>query len=465
MSQSQIPVDSVAQYPLTSRQRDPSGLARTPEHVVALTLRIKGEVRVECLKDALGDVVERHEALRTRLTYSEADGSVGFADVLPPLPVALAVQDISAMPGRSRDEAAIDLFNQLSEEGLSFSALPSLQARLHRFDDHDAVLTILTHHLRSDGWSADILRREIAVCYRARVTGTPHGLPAPAPYGAFASWEQEFLQGQRGAAARRFWADKLAGAQLCALPADRLHGPDTLTEHSAVGNFSIDPGNFAKVTASAARNRCGFWHVLLAALMVLAERTAGQTDITLLTVSSGRPSRDFYDTIGLFADLVPLRLEFGQAATALDLMRLARNASAEALQHQIPFGMIMEMIPDLLKKVEDPRAIVPGFNYISSAVVKDDGNYVISVEQVLPSEEYAGKFLRGAFKWNFRVAPPGEFRCVVEYEPDAVDASTVERWGSDLLGLVLAIADRPDQDWKSLQPISAAGAQPAEDLR
>jgi hypothetical protein len=458
MSQSNIAVESVGQYPLTSRQRDPSGLARTPEHVVALTLRLKGEVRVEYLKDALGDVVERHEALRTRLTYSETDGTVGFQEVLPPMPVPLAVQELALSPGRSRDDMAVELLNRSNEEGLSFSALPSLHACLYRFDDQDAVLTILIHHLRGDGWSADIVRREIAACYRARVTGTPHGLPTPLPYRQFATWEQEFLQGEKGAAARRYWAGKLAGAQLCALPADRLHGPDTLTEHSAVGNFSIDPGNFAKVTASAARNRCGFWHVLLAAIMVLAERAAGQTDITLLTISSGRPSRDFYDTIGLFADLVPVRLEFGDCTSSLDLMRLARNASAEALQHQIPFGTILELVPDLLKKVEDPRGVVPGFNYIPTSVVKDDNNFLIGVELVMPSEELPGKFLRGAFKWNFRVAGSGEFRCTVEYEPDAVDASTIDRWGSDLLGLVLAIADRPDQEWKNLQPISNVGA-------
>ncbi|HEY0932287.1 MAG TPA: condensation domain-containing protein [Trebonia sp.] len=458
MSQSKIVVESVGQYPLTSRQRDPSGLARTPEHVVALTLRIKGEMRVECLKDALGDVVERHEALRTRLTYSETDGTVGFQEVLPPMPVPLAVQELAVSPGRPRDDMAVELLNKSNEEGLSFSALPSLHACLYRFDDHDAVLTILIHHLRGDGWSADIVRREIAACYRARVSGTPHGLPAPVPYREFATWEQDFLQGEKGAAARRFWAGNLAGAQLCALPADRLHGPSTLTEHSAVGNFSIDPGDFAKVTASAARNRCSFWHVLLAAIMVLAERAVGQTDITLLTISSGRPSRDFYDTVGLFADLVPVRLEFGDCTSARDLMRLARNASAEALQHQVPFGTILEMVPDLLKKVDDPRGVVPGFNYIPTSVVKDDSNFLIGVELVMPPEELPGKFLRGAFKWNFRVAESGEFRCTVEYEPDAIDASTIDRWGSDLLGLVLAIADRPDQEWKNLQPISGVGA-------
>jgi hypothetical protein len=345
---------------------------------------------------------------------------------------------------------ASDLLAKLGDEGLSFSVTPSLRASLHRFDDHDAVLTLLTHHLYSDGWSSDILRREIAACYRARATGIPHALPTPVPYREFAAWEQEFLQGERAAVARRFWMSKLAGADLCMMPADRLHGPDTLMPRCAVRNFSIDPDNFAKVTASAAQYRCSVWHVFLAALMVLAEKVSGRSDITLLTVSSGRPTSVFYDTIGVFADLVPIRLEFSSCKSLLELMLLARKASADAIQNQIPLGMILEMFPDLMKNVEDPRGVVPGFNYFRAQAAQDDIKSPISVERVFLPEGLPGWILRGAFKWNLRVAPPGKFRCVVEYEPDAVDASTVDRWGSDFIGLILAIADRPDQAWKDL---------------
>jgi hypothetical protein len=112
--------------------------------------------------------------------------------------------------------------------------------------------------------------------------------------------------------------------------------------------------------------------------------------------------------------------------------------------------MIAEMFPGLLTTVQDPQRVVPGFNYVSSSWAQDDTKSAISFDQVIPPEEPPGYFLRGAFKWNFRVAPPGEFRCIVEYEPDAVDASTIDRWGSDFTNMVLAMADRPDQDWKNL---------------
>jgi condensation enzyme len=450
VGQSKILGESADQYPLTSRQKDPDRIVRAPGHVIWLALRIKGELCIDALQSALDDVVERHEALRTRINYCETDGNLGFQEVIPPLTVPLTVYDIPVIPGQARDETAIDLLTKLNDEQLPFTVTPSLRVSLHRFDDHDAVLTLLTHHLYSDGWSADIIRREIAACYKARVTGIPHTLPIPVPYREFAAWEQEFLQGENEAVARRFWMDRLAGAEMCTMPADRIHGPDTLTPRTAVRNFSIDPGNFAKVVASAAQNRCSVWHVLLAAFMVLAEKVRGRSDITLLTVNSGRPSRAFYDTIGFFVNVIPVRLEFGSCKSFRDLLLLARKASADAQQNQIPFESILEMFPDLMKGSGDPLALPLVFNYIRSPLAQHDTEFATSVEQVVLPEELPDSFFRGECIWTYLVVPPGEFRCKVEYEPNAVDASTIDRWGSDFISLILAIADGPDRAWKSL---------------
>jgi len=458
VAESEILGESATQYPLSYRQRDPTGLARSPHNVIPLVLRIKGELAIDSLKGALDDVVERQEALRTRMHYSETDGSVGYQEVLPPLPVPLTVHDITAPSEASRDAFAIELLTRMNEESMPFSVQPSLRASLYRFDDRDAALTLHMHHLFSDGWSADILRREIAACYKARVTGIPHTLPTPVPYREFAAWEQEFLGSEKAAAARRYWRDRLAGAQVFTMPADRAHGPDTRAPRTAMGNFSIDSDGFAKVSASAAESRCSVWHVFLAAFMVLAERVTGSCDITLFTSNSGRLDPKFYDTIGFFVNPVPVRLEFGDCTTYRDLMLLARKANLDARRYQLPFVAVSEVAPDLMggaadpgsadPLAADPQALMPVFNYINSPLAQDDTGFATSVEPVVTPEELPNSLVRGGFIWTFVVVPSGEFRCGIEYEPDALDASTVDRWGSDFIDLVLAIADRPDQAWK-----------------
>lgn len=436
------------QYPLTSRQKDPGGLARSSRHVVALALRIKGELRVDALRGALDEVVERQEALRTRLHYDEQDGTLGFQEVLPPQPVPLAVHDTSLPGGRTRDEMAIDVLVALHDAELSFLATPSLRAELYRFDDQDALLTLVTHHLFSDGWSSDVLRREIAACYRARVTGVPHTLPSSVPYRMFTSWQQEFLASEKAAECRRFWGRELAGVEMYTMPADRPHSPETQAPRSEVATFSIDPGKFAEVAASAARLRCGVWHVFLAAFMVLAEKVSGRTDITLLTVNNGRQDEKFYQTIGFFTDFVLIRLEFGDCVSFRDLMLLARKASADSQQYRMSFDSILEIFPDLMKGVFDPLVLLPSLNYVRSPKVEAQAQFATSVEKVVPVEEVSVSYVRGAFIWTFLVLPSGEFRCVVEYEPDAIDTATVQRWGTEFIDLIQAIADRPDQAWQ-----------------
>lgn len=437
------------QYPLTSRQKDPGGLARSPRHVVALALRVKGELRVDALQGALDEVVQRQEALRTRLHYDENDGTRGFQEVLPPRPVPLTVHDTPLPAGRARDEMAIDVHVALHDAELSFLATPSLRAELYLFDDQDALLTLVTHHLFSDGWSSDVLRRELAACYRARVAGVPHTLPTPVPYRLFASWQEEFRGSDKAAECRQFWGRELAGAEMYTMPADRPHGPDTRAPRSVVENFSIDAATFAGIAASAARHRCSVWHVFLAAFMVLANTVSGRTDIALLTVNNGRQDEKFYHTIGFFTDFVPVRLAFGDCVTFRDLMLLARRASADSQQHRMSFDSVLEIFPDLMKDAFGPLTLLPTFNYVRSPKAESQAQFATSVEPVVPAEEVSASYVRGAFIWTFLVLASGEFRCVVEYEPDAIDAATVRRWGAEFVDLVKATADHPDQKWNA----------------
>src|SRR6185503_6197935 len=101
----------------------------------------------------------------------------------------------------------------------------------------------------SDNWSIGVLRREIAACYNARVSGISHALQPPTQYRQYAAWQREFLQGEKAATARRFWLDTLSGAELCTLPSDRPFDPAALTARSAVRTFTLDPDDSAKITA------------------------------------------------------------------------------------------------------------------------------------------------------------------------------------------------------------------------
>jgi hypothetical protein len=442
------PAVSGERYPLSFQQEGgPEDLA--PNNTVVTVLRVRGEVRIDALEGALADLVDRHEALRTRLIYGEPDGPAGYQEVVLPRPVVFTVRDDPLPPGLARDERAIELYRLVSDEDILFSETPSLRAALHRFDGRDAVLTLLSHHLFGDNWSSSLLRRDLAAFYTARVSGTPHALPAATPYREYAVWQRNFSQGEQAAATVRYWTGKLSGAGLQTLPTDRPNGPDALTASSAVRNFTIDLSFLAKITESAARYRCTPYHLFLAAAAVFHERVRGSADVTLLTVNNGRDVKGFHNTVGFISNPVPIRLNLDDGHTYRDIMRLARKATLEAQRNLIPLQLILEANPDVLKPYGDPWSVPFVFNYArpratASEIQFADGVTPVAMPPGMPSRNH-----RGVCPWGFTLLPTGEVCGIVEYEPGLIDAATIDRWIGEFVDLVRVIAEVPEQAWRT----------------
>src|SRR5262252_10662401 len=89
--------------------------------------------------------------------------------------------------------------------------------------EQETVLVLCMHHIISDGWSMQVLARELGRLYSAALNGTPARLPElRLQYADYAVWQREWLQGERLARHLAYWKEKLAGAPgLLELPADR----------------------------------------------------------------------------------------------------------------------------------------------------------------------------------------------------------------------------------------------------
>jgi mycobactin peptide synthetase MbtE len=136
-----------------------------------MTWRISGPLDGLALKDALADVVSRHEALRCR--YDVADATSVLAVVQDPGPVefhhlepaAAHSEDLYAVLSRPLDPV---------EGNLCRGAL--IQAT-----GGDFLFGVAVHHLAFDGWSEHLLADDLSVAYRARLRTAEPVFPAPAP--------------------------------------------------------------------------------------------------------------------------------------------------------------------------------------------------------------------------------------------------------------------------------------------
>ncbi|MET7922334.1 amino acid adenylation domain-containing protein, partial [Streptomyces avermitilis] len=154
---------------------------------IPLVLRLTGELDHEALRAALGDVVARHESLRT--VFPEVDGTP-HQHVLDTVTVELPATDTT-------ESELPDALTSAGRHTFDLATEPPLRAELFRLAPDRHVLLLVLHHIAGDGWSLGPLASDLTRAYTARVQGQAPDWPAlPVQYADYTLWQNELLGDQ-----------------------------------------------------------------------------------------------------------------------------------------------------------------------------------------------------------------------------------------------------------------------------
>src|SRR5688500_5957089 len=187
---------------------------------IPVAWRLGGALDQPALERALGEIVRRHEALRT--TFTEVDGSP--VQVVAPFGgFALPVEDLSGLSEADREAEVRRRAGEEAGRAFDLSAGPLFRAALLRAGEEDHVLLLSMHHVVSDGWSMGVLFRELSSLYEAYREGRESPLrELPVQYADYAVWQREQLAGEVLDRQLSYWKERLAGAPtVLDLPTDR----------------------------------------------------------------------------------------------------------------------------------------------------------------------------------------------------------------------------------------------------
>ncbi|MFG3701441.1 condensation domain-containing protein [Micromonospora sp. NPDC047620] len=314
-----------------------------PRYTIVGGWRITGPLDVAILRAALADVVERHESLRTSIVREP--GNV-HQRVRPAQAPHLEVEFLPAEPA-DRDEQAERLLNDVESRPVPMDQCPTLHARLGRFDDRDAVLVLAAHHTGVDGWSIQVVLRDLAHCYAARHAGRRPDLPPVRQYREYVHWQRLAAASPAFAAARRYWEQRLRGAAVTPVRMDRPRGsqrPDVTSWY----RFLYEDDLRRRVQAYATARRCTPFMVMAATYVWHLAATTGHTDVVMPTFTPGRRPAWTLDMVGSFFNLLPLRVRTDGCVRFDDLLDRVRTACVEAYRHEIPFVDLLGVAPELM---------------------------------------------------------------------------------------------------------------------
>jgi amino acid adenylation domain-containing protein len=304
-------------------------------------VRLAGRLNAAALEQAVGEVVRRHEALRTRFT-AEADEPL--QEVEPGARLSWAYADLRVTADAERHLEVQRLGRAEARRGFDLSRAPLLRVTLVRLDEEEHVLLLTMHHIVSDGWSMGVLVSEVSALYEAYVAGRPSPLAElPLQYADYAAWQREWLQGENLERQLSFWRERLAGAPpLLGLPTDRPR-PAVQSYRGAVESFALPPEVSHELKAFGRREGATLFMTLLAVFEVLLQRYTRQDDIVVGTNVAKRGMPEIENLIGFFVDNLVLRADLSGNPSFAELLGRVRRACLDAYAHQdIPFDKIVE---------------------------------------------------------------------------------------------------------------------------
>ncbi|WP_324189579.1 non-ribosomal peptide synthase/polyketide synthase [Nocardia otitidiscaviarum] len=308
---------------------------------IPLVIRLTGALDTESLATALGDVIERHEALRT--IYP--DGPDGpHQQVLPAAPRALATLIVTA-------DDIVGRITEFVSTGFDLTREAPVRAVLLRLDTvpETHVLALVLHHISADGFSLGPLAADLMTAYAARRSGTaPAWRPLPVQYADYTLWQAESLGSAadpESALARQlaYWRTRLAGLpEQLDLPTDRPR-PAVSTERGGTHRSRIDSHLHSGLAELARKHDATLFSTLHAALAVLLARLSGTADIAIGTPVAGRGERALDGLVGMFVNTLVLRTEVDPRLSFDTLLGQVRETDISALSHaDVPFERLVE---------------------------------------------------------------------------------------------------------------------------
>jgi amino acid adenylation domain-containing protein len=399
-------------------------------------------------RTACAALVARHPMLRT---IFPARGGQPYQQVLPDASLAWQTSDASAWDA-ARLAAALE-----SAHAAPFDLGQAPALRCHWFADAAGrgahILLLTLHHIRCDGWSLELMRRELNALAAPDAEPPP---PAPAiTYHDYVRWQRALLDGAEGERLWAFWRGQLAGSlPLLDLPGDHPRPPIQQYDGASCA-LDLSPALGQALQQLAQAEGATRFELLLAAYFTLLHRCTGQEDLLVGAPHAGRSRPEFAPLVGYFVNPLVLRAAVDPAVSFRRLLGDVRQRARAAIDHaEFPFPLLVQRLQPERSPDRSPIFDV-SMNYHTLRNPAADGERDAAEMIEIPQAD-------GKFDLTLNIVEEGDrLHGALGYNRTIFDAATVRGWADAFTALLHGIVAQPDAPLATLPLRTAHGLTPA----
>ncbi len=421
---------------------------------IPIAVRLAGALDEKALELALGDLLTRHESLRTLLVSGD-NGPQQL--ILPADAVPSPLQVLASSLETFEDDVAV-----AAAHGFDLASEIPFRATLFRLGPDDHALLLLLHHSAADGWSVAPLLEDLAKAYTSRLQGQASDFALLAvQYADYTLWQRALLGSEEDPSsplARQiaYWTEKLADLPVeLSLPTDR---PRPLTPSFAGGavRIPVSPELHAKLADLCREQGATLFMLLQAALAALLSKLGGGSDIPIGSPIAGRTEAALDPLVGFFVNTLVLRTSTAGDPSFTELLERARATCLEAYAHQdLPFERLVELL-------DPPRAFGRQPLFQTMLVLQNNEQPQLDLLGLSAAPLTVGTRTT-KFDLTFSFAEtrgasgqPAGFTGELEYSADLFDRVSAERLAERLVRLLEQIAADPARPLHRLEILAPA---------
>ncbi|ELR68460.1 Long-chain-fatty-acid--CoA ligase [Fulvivirga imtechensis AK7] len=391
---------------------------------------ITGGLNRHAFERAFNDLIDRHESLRT--IFIPVDGEP-----------RQKIQDRAAMGFKiemhdltehlSPEAEALSLSQAQSQKPFDLETGPLLKVSLFLIERERYLFSFVIHHIIVDGWSLQVLMRDLVVLYKTHNGIQPDELPLLTfHYKDYVFWQNNLISATSDESPGNYWRNKLKGAQDLRLPSDFPEGRDNYKKiESQDLYFLINPAVTKKIRAFSNSYDSGIFPFLTAGLKVLLHHFSQQDDIILGSPGAGRKVSGTEDQVGFYLNMHLLRDQLDTSQSFRDFFRQVRTTIIEAIDYgAYPFELVAQELASSTISIE---AIVD-FHRFDIDLGNNAENTLEGLGFVPVAQERSKKDQQGKYNISFLFQElEDEVSLLIEFNTKKFRQSTVEDWAEALM--------------------------------